>query len=153
MDPSQTSRLSVRRQCALLCLASSSYYYQPAPESAENLFCQRLLDEEYTRHPFYGVRKMTVWLQLQRYAVGPKRDLHRLWSGALTLLNPFRPGNSRDGWSFPPGLPITSAAVQVMLRSIKRQAVALTLARNTRYDSPTCETLARNERPLATTFH
>jgi hypothetical protein len=33
------------------------------PESAENLYYLRLLDEEYTRHPFYGVPKRTVWLQ------------------------------------------------------------------------------------------
>jgi putative transposase len=66
-------RLSVRRQCRLLGLAPASYYYQAEPESAENLHCMRLLDEEYTDHPFYGVRKMTVWLQQQGYAVGPKR--------------------------------------------------------------------------------
>ena len=73
-------RLSVRRQCALLGLAASSYYYQATPESAENLFYQRLLDEEYTRHPFYGVLKMTAWLQLGRFAVGPKR-VRRLLRG------------------------------------------------------------------------
>ena len=63
----------MRRQCALLGLAAASYYYQAVPESAENLLYQRLLDEEYTRHPFYGVRKMTVWLRLQGHLVGPKR--------------------------------------------------------------------------------
>ena len=70
----------MRRQCALLGLAAASYYYRAVPESAENLFYQRLLDEEYTRHPFYGVRKMTAWLQLQCYAVGPKR-VRRLLRG------------------------------------------------------------------------
>ena len=39
--------------------------FRPQPESAENLKYMRLLDEEYTRHPFYGVPKMTVWLQEQ----------------------------------------------------------------------------------------
>jgi putative transposase len=33
----------------------------------------RLLDEEYTRHPFYGVPRMTWWLQQAGHAVGPKR--------------------------------------------------------------------------------
>jgi len=65
--------LSVVQQCGLLGLERSSYYYRPRPESAENLKYMRLLDEEYTRHPFYGVPKMTVWLQEQGYAVGPKR--------------------------------------------------------------------------------
>jgi putative transposase len=65
--------LSVRRQCHLLGLAPASYYYQAQPESAQNLHYLRWLDEEYTRHPFYGVRKMTFQLQQQGYAVGPKR--------------------------------------------------------------------------------
>lgn len=57
----------------LLGLAPASYYYLPTPESAQNLSYLRLLDEEYTRHPFYGVRKMTAWLQQQGHGVGPKR--------------------------------------------------------------------------------
>ena len=69
----QHQHLSVRRQCALLGLPVASYYYRAAPESAPNLFYQRWLDEEYTRHPFYGVRKMTAGLRLLGYAVGPKR--------------------------------------------------------------------------------
>jgi putative transposase len=32
-----------------------------------------LLDEQYTRTPFYGVRRMTAWLKTQGYAVHPKR--------------------------------------------------------------------------------
>jgi len=85
---SQHPKLSVRRQCALLGLAVASYYYQGMPESAENLFYQRLLDEEYTRHPFYGVRKMTAWLRLQRYAVGPKRVRRLLRAMGLMAVYP-----------------------------------------------------------------
>ncbi len=66
-------RLSVRRQCQLLGLAPASYYYQAAPAPAQNLRYMHWLDEEYTRHPFYGVRKMTFELQRQGHAVGPKR--------------------------------------------------------------------------------
>ena len=80
--------LSVRRQCALLGLAVASYYYQPAPESAENLYYQRLLDEEYTCHPFYGVRKMTVGLQLLGHAVGPKRVRRLLRAMGLMAVYP-----------------------------------------------------------------
>lgn len=82
------SRLSVRRQCALLGLAPASYYYQAAPESAENLHYLRLLDQEYTDHPFYGVRKMTVWLQQQGYAVGPKRVRRLLRAMGLMAVYP-----------------------------------------------------------------
>jgi len=84
----QHPRLSVRRQCALLGLAAASYYYRGRPESAENLFYQRLLDEEYTRHPFYGVRKMTLWLRSQHHAVGPKRVRRLLRAMGLMAVYP-----------------------------------------------------------------
>jgi putative transposase len=66
-------RLSVVRQCELLGVARSSWYYQPRGESEENLELMRLLDEQYTRTPFYGIRRMTAWLQQQGYAVNHKR--------------------------------------------------------------------------------
>lgn len=66
-------QLSIVRQCDLLGLARSSYYYQEAPESAENLHLMRLLDEQYTRTPFYGIGKMTAWLRSLGYEVNHKR--------------------------------------------------------------------------------
>ena len=65
--------MSIRQQCSLLGLARSSYYYEPASESEENLLLMRLLDEQYTRTPFYGSRKMTAWLHTQGYPVERKR--------------------------------------------------------------------------------
>jgi putative transposase len=66
-------QLSVRRQCELLGLARSSLYYEPAAETAENLRLMRLLDEEYTAHPFYGSRRLTTWLNRQGEQVNRKR--------------------------------------------------------------------------------
>ena len=54
--------LSIRRQCELIGLNRATYYWQPAGESALNLHLMRLIDEEYTRAPFYGSRKMTARL-------------------------------------------------------------------------------------------
>ena len=54
--------ISVRRQCELLGLNRAGLYYEPLGESEENLRWMRLLDEQYTRTPFYGSRKMTEWL-------------------------------------------------------------------------------------------
>jgi putative transposase len=73
-------QLSIVHQCELLGLARSSYYYEPMPESEENLLLMRLLDEQYTRTPFYGSRKMTVWLHTQGYGVdrGRVRRLMRI---------------------------------------------------------------------------
>jgi hypothetical protein len=43
------------------------YFCCPVPESEENLLLMRLLDEQHTRTPFYGTRKMTAWLHTQGY--------------------------------------------------------------------------------------
>jgi putative transposase len=63
----------VRRQCELLGLARASLYYQAAEETAPNLRLMRLLDEEHTRHPFYGSRRLTAWLSEQGEEVNRKR--------------------------------------------------------------------------------
>ena len=62
-------QLSIRRQCELLELERSSYYYQPAEETAENLALMRAIDEEYTRHPFYGSRRLADGLGVNRKRV------------------------------------------------------------------------------------
>jgi len=66
-------RLSVNRQCELLGLTRSSYYYQPRGEGEYNLKLMRLLDEQYTRTPFYGSRRMREWLRRQGYPVSRER--------------------------------------------------------------------------------
>jgi len=65
--------ISVRRQCELLGINRSGLYYRPVGESEENLMMMRLIDEEYTRHPFFGSRRMTAWLCGQGYEVNRKR--------------------------------------------------------------------------------
>lgn len=73
MIDAENGDISIRRQCDLLGLPRSSYYYEPASESQENLRLMRLIDEQYMRHPTFGRRKMTDWLRLQGYGVNPKR--------------------------------------------------------------------------------
>ena len=58
--------LSVRRQCELLGLNRSSWYYRPAGESAENLEWMRRIDEQYLKTPCYGSRKMARELGISR---------------------------------------------------------------------------------------
>jgi putative transposase len=70
-------QLSVRRQCELLGLNRSSLYYEPAAETAANLRLMRLIDQEYTAHPFLGSRRLTKWLREQGEIVNRKR-LQRL---------------------------------------------------------------------------
>jgi len=65
--------ISLRRQCELLGVNRSGLYYQPAGESELNLLLMRLIDEEYTRLPFYGSRRWVEWLDEQGYSVNRKR--------------------------------------------------------------------------------
>lgn len=65
--------LSIRRQCQLLGLNRSSWYYQGVGETAENLRLMRLIDEQYLETPFYGSRRMTAWLVRQGHDVNRKR--------------------------------------------------------------------------------
>jgi putative transposase len=46
----------------------STYYYQPRPESAENLRLIRRLDQLYLKRPFFGSRKMAVELEVNANA-------------------------------------------------------------------------------------
>jgi putative transposase len=82
------AQISVVRQCELVGLARASFYYVAQGESAENLQLMRLLDEQYTRTPFYGVRRMTVWLRQQGYTVNPKRVARLLHTLGLETLYP-----------------------------------------------------------------
>ena len=66
-------QISMRRQCELIGLNRASYYYQPAEENALNLELMRLIDEQYTKTPFYGWPRMTVYLQKKGYRVNHKR--------------------------------------------------------------------------------
>ena len=66
--------LSVVRQCALLGISRSGLLYTPVSLNPEDLELMRLLDEQYTRLPFYGVRRMTAWLQ----TLGSTADVKRV---------------------------------------------------------------------------
>jgi putative transposase len=57
----------------LLGLSRSSFYYEPATETEDNLRLMRLIDEQYTAQPVYGSRRMTAWLQRQGHDVNRKR--------------------------------------------------------------------------------
>ena len=58
--------ISIRRQCELIGLTRSAFYYQPKAETEENLTLMRRLDELYTQRPFFGARRMAHQLQIGR---------------------------------------------------------------------------------------
>lgn len=80
--------LSIIRQCELLDLPRSSWYYQSVGESEENLELMRRIDEQFTKTPFYGSRRLTAWLKTKKYEVNRKR-VRRLMS--LMGLEPIYP--------------------------------------------------------------
>ena len=83
-------RLSIRSQCGLLGIPRSTYYYEPAPEKDDTFELMNLLDEEHTRRPFYGVRKMTEFLNREGYAVGKDRARRLLRRMGLEAICPKR---------------------------------------------------------------
>jgi putative transposase len=76
------------RQCRLTGLSRSGLYYEPRGESELNLELMRLLDEQYTRTPFYGEPKTTEALRDQGYVVNPKRVRRLLRQMGLEAIYP-----------------------------------------------------------------
>ncbi len=66
-------RLSTVRQCELVQISRSSFYYQPKGESEENLELMRRIDEQFLDTPWYGSRQMARYLRRQGYPVCRKR--------------------------------------------------------------------------------
>jgi len=66
-------KIPIYRQCELLGLSKSAYYYDYRGESVENLKLMRLIDELYTKRPFYGVLRITKQLQREDHNVNEKR--------------------------------------------------------------------------------
>jgi putative transposase len=69
------SGVSLVRQCALAGVSRATVYAQkrPKPVDESDLLFSRLIDEEYTRRPFYGSRKMVVFLMMAGHGVNRKR--------------------------------------------------------------------------------
>jgi putative transposase len=72
-------RLSIRKQCELLGLNRSTTYYHSKEISDYTLKLLNIIDEEYTRHPFYGTRRMTEYLKRQGFLINRKR-IQRLYN-------------------------------------------------------------------------
>jgi putative transposase len=65
--------LSISRQCELLGLNRSTWHYEPAVETRENLALMRVIDQVYTDHPYFGSRRMMLWLGKLGHEVNRKR--------------------------------------------------------------------------------
>jgi len=90
-----------------LGLHRSGLYYQAGAESAENLRLMNLLVEQYTRTPFYGVRRMTAWLRGQGYEVNEKRVQRLLRQMGLGAIYP-KPRLSQKAAGAPVTKPVSA---------------------------------------------
>ena len=64
---------SIGKQCKLLSISRSSFYYAPRGETEMNLALMQLIDRQFLETPFYGVRQMTWHLQNEGHLVNQKR--------------------------------------------------------------------------------
>src|SRR5438045_8105517 len=87
--------LSVIRQCALLGIARSSFYYRPRPESAEELELPKRLDRIFTDHPVYGSRRLQVALLREGISVGRRRVRRLMKKLGLWAVRPIRNTSKR----------------------------------------------------------
>lgn len=92
----EKERISIKRQCELLGLNRSTLYYRERPESEEDALLMRLLDEQYTATPFYGYRRMTVYLQQLGFRVNHKRVRRLMRKLGLEAIYP-KPNLSKPG--------------------------------------------------------
>ena len=69
----QHPALSTVRQCALLDISRSSLYYRPKGVLPGDLALMKLIDQPYLVTPFYGSRRIRVWLSRQGHQVSRKR--------------------------------------------------------------------------------
>ena len=73
MIDSDHPSLSIARQCQLLSISRSGFYYRPLGESELNLTLMRLIDEQHMRRPYYGAQDVAF--------SSTARDRH-LWNGS-----------------------------------------------------------------------
>lgn len=70
--------ICIQRQCELLSIHRSGFYYTGGVESDLNLDLMKVIDEHFLKYPFKGSRRMTVWLNEQGYQINRKR-IQRLY--------------------------------------------------------------------------
>jgi putative transposase len=93
VDP-RDPNMSISRQCRLLSINRSSFYYRPKPHSAEDLELMRLIDEQYLKAPTFGSRSMINYLHRLGYRINRKRVQRLMRLMGLEAIYP-KPKTSR----------------------------------------------------------
>ena len=90
------SDLSTVRQCALLNISRSSLNYRRNGTCPEDLAMMKAMDQQYRSTPFYGSRRMKVWLGRQGHTVNRKRVQRLMRTMGLRAIY-RRPRTSKPG--------------------------------------------------------
>jgi len=94
MVDSKEPGLNISRQCRLLGIHRSSFYYRPKPIKAKDLELMRLIDEQYLKTPTWGSRSMRTHLRRLGYKINRKRVQRLMRLMGLEAIYP-RPKTSR----------------------------------------------------------
>ncbi len=86
MIDEEDKTLSIRRQCDLIELGRSNYYYQPKGWSSQELEVMRVIDEVYTEHPYYGTRRMSKVLEARGYCQQGWKTAYKRRSQIINLI-------------------------------------------------------------------
>ena len=82
LDPVHVE-ISIRRQCELLDLNRSTYYYEPCGETSENLELMRRMDELYMQRPYFGARRMG-----RHFGISRERAGRLMWLMGIVVIYP-----------------------------------------------------------------
>lgn len=94
IDPSHKN-LSIEKQCNLLAVPRSSYYYEAIPETDYNLMLMREIDKQYMESPSYGSRVMTAHLKRLGFDINRKRTARLM---QIMGIEAMYPKPKRDVW-------------------------------------------------------
>jgi putative transposase len=98
------NQLSQRKQCELLSIHRNYLYYQPKEETAMNLYLMQIIDRQYTVTPFYGVPRMTNFInKYSIYHVNKKRveRLYKLMDIRAIGPNPYTSKAEKGSYKYP----------------------------------------------------
>jgi putative transposase len=93
--------LSIRKQCELLRVSRSGWYYEPVPDSPEALALMRRIDELHLKFPFFGSRNLARELWSEGWDVGRKRVQGLMRRMELVALAPQPPSTSQPSPEHP----------------------------------------------------
>ncbi len=81
-------KIAISRQCELSGLSRASYYYESQRDDSYNQLLMNLIDEQFTKTPFYGVLRITESLKRQAYQVNQKRIRRLMHKMGLEAIYP-----------------------------------------------------------------